>query len=156
MRKKKLHLPLVVLCTDPYLVHHRTHLTINIGYDILEMYEVLYWPSNEQIDSSTGRGGLFTKYINTFLRIKTQSSGYPDSVCILKQRQKYVDEYTCNEGVILDPQLIQHNPGLHNIAKLALNSFYGKFGQCSNMCKTAYITHNEKLYEFLTDQTKVI
>ena len=48
------------------------------------------------------------------------------------------------------------NPGLHSIAKLELNSFYGKFGQCSNMYKTAYIAHYEKLYDFLTDHTKVI
>ena len=42
------------------------------------------------------------------------------------------------------------------MAKLALNSFYGKFGQCSNMSEMAYITCYEKLYDFLTNQTKVI
>ena len=69
-----------------------------MGYDILEIYKVLHWLSNEQINSSTGRGGLFTKYINMFLHIKTQASGYLDSVCTLKQRQEYVEEYACNEG----------------------------------------------------------
>ena len=131
-------------------------LAINMGYDILKIYKVLHWPSKKQINSSTGRGGLFTEYINMFLYIKTQASGYPDSVCTLKQKQEYVEEYACNQGVILDPQLIEHNPGLCSIAKLALNSFYGKFGQHSNMSKMAYITHYEKLYGFLTDQTKVI
>ena len=91
-----------------------------------------------------------------FLCIKTQASRYPDSVCSLQQRQQYIEEYASNEGVILDPKLIERNPGLHNIAKLALNSFYGKFGQCSNMSNMAYITHYEKLYNFLTNQTKVI
>ena len=71
----------------------------------------------------------------------------------LQQRQQYIEEYASNEGVIL---LIEHNPGLHSIAKLALNSFYGKFGQHSNMSNMAYITRYEKLYDFLTDQTKVI
>ena len=128
-------------------------LAINMGYNILKIYKVLHLPSNEQINSSTGRGGLFTKYINMFLCIKAQASGYPDSVCTLKQRQEYVEEYVCNEGVILDTHLTEHNPGLCSIAKLALNSFYGKFEQCSNMSKMAYITHYEKLYDFLTDQT---
>ena len=91
-----------------------------------------------------------------FLHIKTQASGHPDSVCSLEQRQEYMEEYTSNEGVILDPKLIEYNPGLCSIAKLALNSSYGKFEQCSNMSKMAYITHYEKLYNFLTDQTKVI
>ena len=131
-------------------------LTINMGYVILEIYQVLHWPSNEEIDGSTGREGLFTKYINMFLCIKTQASGYPNNVCTLKQRQWYVEEYSSKEGVLLDPQLIECNPSLCSIAKLALNSFYGKFGQCTNMSKMVYITHCEKLYAFLTDQTKII
>ena len=123
-------------------------LAINMGYNILNIYKVLHWSSNKQIDSSTGRGGLFTEYINMFLCIKTQASGYPDSVCTLKQRQEYMEEYACNEGVILNPQLIERNPSLQSITKLALNSFYGKFGQHSNMSKMAFITCYEKLYDF--------
>ena len=91
-----------------------------------------------------------------FLHIETQASGYLDSVCTLKQKQEYVEEYTCNERVILDPQLMDSNLSLCSIAKLALNSFYGKFGQCCNMSKMAYIACYEKLYDILSDQTKVI
>ena len=91
-----------------------------------------------------------------FLRIMTQASGYLDSVHSLEQRQEYIEEYASNEGVILNPKLIECNPGLRSIAKLALNSFYGKFGQHSNMSRMAYITHYEKLYDFVTNQTKVI
>ena len=142
-------------CTCSSLSHALIHtwctteltLAINMGYDILEIYKVLHWPSNEKINNTTGSGGLFTKYINMFLHIKTQASRYPDSVCSLQQRQQYIEEYASNEGVILGPKLI---------AKLALNSFCGKFGQCSNMSNMAYITRYEKLYDFLTDQTKVI
>ena len=91
-----------------------------------------------------------------FLRIKTQASEYLDSVHSLEQRQKYIEKYASNEGVILNPKLIECNPGLCSKAKLALNSFYGKFGQHSNMSKMACITCYEKLYDFLTDQTRVI
>ena len=115
------------MCRECILIHTQCimdlTLAINMGYDILKIYEVLHWPSNKQIDSSTGRGGLFTEYINMFLCIKTQASGYLDNVCTLKQRQEYVEECTCNEGVILDPQLTEHNPGLCSIAKMAFNSF---------------------------------
>ena len=131
-------------------------LAINMGYCILEIYEVLHWLSNENIDNRMGKGGLFTEYINVFLHIKTQASGYLDSVHSLEQRQENIDEYTSNEGIILDPKLIEHNPGLRSIAKLALNSFYGKFGKHSNMFKMAYITHYEKLYDILTNETKII
>ena len=152
----KLHLPphshalIHTWCTT------KLTLTINMGCIILEIYEVLHWPSNKEIDGSTGRGGLFTKYINMFLHIKTQASEYPDNICTLKQRQWYVEEYSSKEGVLPDPQLIERNPSLCSIAKLSLNSFYGKFGQCTNMSKMVYITCYEKLYDFLTDQIKII
>ena len=151
-------------CTCSSLSHGLIHtwctmeltLAINMGYDILEIYKVLHWPSNQKINNTIGSGGLFTEYINMFLCIKTQASGYPDSVHSLQQRQQYIEEYASNEGVILGPKLIECNPGLCSIAKLTLNSFYGKFGQHSNMSNTMYITHYEKLYDFLTNQTKVI
>ena len=116
-------------CTCPPHSHALIHtwctteltLTINMGYVILEIYEVLHWPSNEEIDGSTGRGGLFTKCINMFLHIKTQTSGYLNNICTLKQKQQYVEEYSSKEGVLLDPKLIECNPGLCSIAKLALN-----------------------------------
>ena len=136
----KLMFPLCHTCTEneqkgnctcpPYsraLIHTwcttKLILAINMGYVILQIYEVLHWPFNEEIDGSTGRGGLFTEYINMFLHIKTQASGYPNNICTLKQRQQYVEEYSSEEGVLLDPQLIERNPGLGSIAKLALNSF---------------------------------
>ena len=100
--------------------------------------------------------GYLPNTLTCFIHINTQASRYPDSMHSLQQRQQYIEEYASNEGVILDPKLRECNPGLHSIAKLALNSFYGKFGQCSNMSNTVYITHYEKLYDFLTNQTKVI
>ena len=57
-------------CTCPSQLYTLIHtwctseltLAINMGYNILEIYEVLHWPSNEKINNSMGKGGLFTKY----------------------------------------------------------------------------------------------
>ena len=56
----------------------------------------------------------------------------------------------------MDPNKIENNPGLHSIGKLALNSFYGKFGQRTDMKKVQFIKQYEKLYSILMDVTKVI
>ena len=57
----------------------------------------------------------------------------------------------------LDPQSICNNVGLAlSIAKLALYSLCGKFGQKTNMKRTCYVTEYEKLYDLLTDRTKMI
>ena len=42
------------------------------------------------------------------------------------------------------------------MSKLALNSFYGKFGQRTNLKKTKFITDIESLYHIFTDPSKVI
>ena len=59
---------------------------------------------------------------------KEDSSGYPRNVTIHKQNNEYIRQQEKHEGVCLDPNKIEHNPGLCSIEKLALNSFYGKFG----------------------------
>ena len=61
--------------------------------------------------------------------MKTQTSGYPSNVIMHEQKNENIEQYEKYEGVHLDPNKIEHNLGLHNICKLALNSFYGKFGQ---------------------------
>ena len=44
-----------------------------------------------------------------------------------------------NQGIQLDPAKISYNPGLRILAKLMLNSFWGKFAQRSNLVKTEQI-----------------
>ena len=56
----------------------------------------------------------------------------------------------------MDPNKIEHNPDLCSTGKLALNSFYGKFGQIMDMKKVQFINQYEKLYGILIDVTKVI
>ncbi len=56
----------------------------------------------------------------------TDCSGYPKDCVTPEQRQIYVAEYLEHEGIELDPEKITHNPGLRALAKLMLNSFWGK------------------------------
>ena len=71
--------------------------------------------------------GLFKDYIDTFLKIKQEASGYPKDRVTKEQKQQYVNEYFKVEGIQLDPNKIEHNPGLRALAKLMLNSFWGKY-----------------------------
>jgi hypothetical protein len=51
----------------------------------------------------------------------------------------YIRDYHEKEGILLDYNNIKKNPGLRALAKLMLNSFWGKFGQRSNMPRIKYI-----------------
>ena len=127
------------------------NLAINTGYILIEIYEVLNWSEN-----TSNEQRLFSNYINTFLQMKTQASEYPSNVTTHEQKNEYIRQYEKHEGVHLDPDKIEHNPGLRSIGKLALNFFYGKFGQPTDMKKVQFINRYKKLYGILVDVTKVI
>lgn len=135
---------------------NEVEVALNVGYRILDTYEVLHWESYDTYDPVDERGGLFTDYINTFLRVKQQASGFPPEIISMEDKVRYVADYQKYEGIQLDMKDIESNPGLRRVSKLALNSFYGKFGQRTNMRKTKFITDIAVLYNLLTDPTKVV
>ena len=63
--------------------------------------------------------------------------------------------YEEREGIRLDPTKIQHNAGLRSLAKLLLNSFWGKFGQRMNLSRNRFL-HDSRahlLFEMMCDPT---
>ena len=148
-------------CNDHERAFIQTYCTsevdvaLNMGYKILEIYEVLHWKNYDMYDVWDQQGGLFTDYINTFLKIKQESSGLPENVNS-ENVHKFIDSYRNHEGIHLIATNIKRNPGLRGVSKLALNSFYGKFGQRTNLRKTKLINDVGVLYDFLTDKSKEI
>ena len=90
---------------------------ISQGYIVRKIHEIWHFPDSQQ------RAGLFKDYVNTWLKIKTESSGYPAWATTDQQKRLYVANYTVREGIDLDPDLITKNPGRKATAKLMLNSF---------------------------------
>lgn len=127
---------------------------LDTGYTILDVYEIWEYEVT-QYNPRTKTGGLFVRYINTFLKLKQEASGWPadcaeDEPDYQENRERYLNEYYCREGIELDPELIERNPGLRSVAKLALNVFWGKFAQRTNLTRTAVIRNDEELMDLLT------
>ena len=55
------------------------------GYQVLQLHEVWHFP--QQSDE------LFKDYVNTFLKIKQEASGYPKNSTTEEKKQQYVEEY---------------------------------------------------------------
>jgi hypothetical protein len=91
---------------------------IEKGYRVLRVHEV--WHFQQQSSE------LFKDYVDTFLKIKQESSGYPSECVTDEQRREYIQQYFEHEGINLDPDKIERNSGLRALAKLMLNSFWGK------------------------------
>ena len=105
---------------------------VNQGYKITKIYEVWHFESTSKYNKNTKSGGIFTSYINMFLKGKQEASGYPKDVVTDQDKQRYIDDYFENEGVKLDKSKIKLNEGMRTICKLLLNSFWGRFGMNSN------------------------
>ena len=92
--------------------------------------------------------------MNTFLKLKQQSSGFPSNISGEEEKNQYIRMYYENEGILLNKELIKKNPGIRSILKLALNSFYGKFGQKFNMKKSKFIDNIGHFFKRVTDHSK--
>ncbi|KAF2894175.1 hypothetical protein ILUMI_11998 [Ignelater luminosus] len=123
------------------------------GYEILSVYEI--WNYETETYDKTN-DGLFTEYINKFLKMKQEASGWPSDCETSEERDKYIQNYLKHEGILLDRDNIEKNPGRRTLAKLMLNSFWGKFGQRENQPKTEVIEDESKFFELLCDEKIVV
>ncbi|XP_046685819.1 uncharacterized protein LOC124371511 [Homalodisca vitripennis] len=121
------------------------------SYKVVEMYEL--W---EYKMATFEEGGLFTEFIDKFLKIKQEASGYPSWCVTDEDRERYVQDYFEHEGIRLDPVKIEKNEGLRSLAKLMLNSFWGKFGQRENQTKTLITRDPEELFRLCMDSGVIV
>jgi DNA polymerase type B, organellar and viral len=118
------------------------------GYVIMDIFEVLHYPeSSDQ---------LFKEYIHTFMKVKQEASGWPKEDMTEEEKAIYIQEYFENEGIKLDPSKIETNSGRRFIAKLMLNSFYGRLAQRPNLPVTEYISNYDDYWKVLSDEEKEI
>lgn len=132
---------------------NEVYKAIEKGYEIIKVYEIRYWEETQT--------DLFKSYVNTFLKIKQEASGFPDWVfkdkdklppeIIEERKQLYIKDYWEKQGIKLDYDKIEVNPGLRFIAKLCLNSLWGKFGQRLNMTKSVLVPNVAEFYKILTN-----
>ena len=114
---------------------------IEKGYRIIEIYEVWHF-ENSSYD-------LFKDYIKKFMKLKLESTKY--------NFKNDEEEITFRNKVknILDIDLgeLNENAGLRAIAKMCLNSLWGKFGQRNNMNQCKYVTDINEFYQVVLDDT---
>lgn len=96
------------------------------GYKIIQVLEI--WQCDVTVyDRKSKSGGLFVDYINTFLKMKQEATGWPAECIDDESKQAYIKEYLLNEGITLDASKIEKNAGKRSLAKLMLNSFWGNY-----------------------------
>jgi len=85
---------------DGTWVIDEVRLAVNKGYKILEIQEV-YQYEVTQYNPDTGEGGIFVEYINTFLKLKAEASGYPSWFRTPDDEDLYIRQFYQSEGIQL-------------------------------------------------------
>ena len=172
MRCEKLTFPLCVACVKeqqqlpmlertPICKHSREqrmlrgtwctpeiNKAMEMNYELVKVHEVWHFEESSS--------GLFEDYVNAWLKIKTEASGWPANCTTEEEKRNYIQRFQAREGIPLDYGAIKKNPGLKATAKLMLNSFWGKFGQRENLPQVEQCTSPQELYNITEDDTKQV
>ena len=121
------------------------------GYVVLQLYEVWHYSSTITYNLEAGEAGMFSNYMNTFMSLKIEASGYPSHCITDEEKQEYVKRVETYEGIKLNAGNISFNPGTRAVSKLSLNNLWGKLSQRSNMTNHEFITEPQKFFEIMND-----
>ena len=88
------------------------------GYLIKKIYEV--WHFKEKSNN------LFKEYVKDFMKIKLETSPWENDFSTV---QDYITSIKNCLDINVEPENIVPNPGKRAVAKICLNSLWGKFGQ---------------------------
>ena len=103
----------------PRLLHQRVtteiQKAVELGYRVLKIHEVWHFQEQDR------RTGLFADYVNTWLKIKQESAGWPDDCRTPEEKQNYIRRYQEREGITLEN--VAKNPERKQVAKMMLNSW---------------------------------
>ena len=143
-------------CLDGTWVTLEIQQAIKQGYKILKIYEVWHFEESSVYDKETKSGGLFTSYIDMFLKGKQEASGWPSDVNTEEEKENYINEYYKNEGIKLDKSKIKLNEGLRSICKLLLNSHWGRFAMATNKSQYKLITDPVEWLNLIADDQYIV
>lgn len=94
---------------------------------------------------------LFKSYVRTFLKIKIEAGGMPSHIHTDDDWNRYAAEVKDRLDITLVRDNMVKNKGLRALAKLMLNSLWGKFGQRDLMPQTVKVIDDHH-YELLLDR----
>jgi hypothetical protein len=123
---------------------------IGTGYRVLQIYEIWHYEQWSRIVE----GGLFAGYINAWLKKNQEATGWPSWTNDDAAKEQYKAQYKSRESVELDN--VNKNPSMRFMAKLSLNSFWGKFEQRNNMNCTEDFTDSAKYFNVVFNDAYVV
>ena len=98
----------------------------------MKVYEIWHWPAEKW------GSDLFKKFLNSFIKVKMESSGWPRSDMTEEEKDQLIEDLDRNEGIRMEKEKVCRNLPLRTISKLAINSSWGKFAEKSGKVQTTF------------------
>jgi hypothetical protein len=91
------------------LVLDDIRLAVQKEYKVLLIYEVFEYQVTKY-NPQTGDAGFFADYINIFLKLKPEATGYPNCLQCPEDEDRYISEFQRSEGFQLDKEKYRLHP----------------------------------------------
>ena len=74
---------------------------VDMGHSLVDEFE--FWENSVTcFDIGTNSGGLCAEYVDMFLKLKEESSGFPSWFQSDDQKDRYIEDYRRAEGIALN------------------------------------------------------
>ena len=123
------------------------------GYVIVAIYEAWNYDKTTMYDHATSECGLLALYMNTFMKIKIEASEYHVGYSTPRDKTAFIERVRAHERIYLSYDDIVYNAVRCTVAKLCLNTIWGKFAQNLNRCTKEIVTEPRKFFELISDDT---
>ena len=110
---------------------------VDKGYKVIDVYEVWHFANTSD--------NLFKGYIRKFMKIKLESSKYDFKT----KEEENNFKAKIKDSLDIEIEGLAYNPHLRSIAKLCLNSLWGKFCERANLLQNKFVTELADFYEIL-------
>ena len=115
------------------------------GYKVLACYEVWHYHTWTTL--------TYKEYVQQWMKVKQEASGYPAWADTLEKKRQYIENYERDEGIKLDPNKIEKNDVLRKIAKLFLNSSWGFWGRNRLKKKKQVVRDPDMFFKLMCDSS---
>jgi hypothetical protein len=152
---KDLYVPVLPQAKDGKLMFHSKKMTgtwttvelqmaLKKGYQITKIYAVAEYDR---------MNGPMKAYVNHFLQMKIENTrNYSQEECDEINREHHKKGFT----FVIKPENTKKNPGMRQVAKICLNSLWGKFGQRPFLDNWDYIHSYSRLINMFWNKGNLI
>ncbi|KAJ1523104.1 hypothetical protein ONE63_000997 [Megalurothrips usitatus] len=131
-------------------------LAVKKNYRLMKVHEVYQYPGVKVYDHDTKTDGLFSSYVRENMALKIEASGWPSHVKTDAQKDQYIQDIYDRDGIVIRMDRVEKNPGKRFLAKLILNSFWGKMGEKTLRSQTVFVFDYGELISLCQDSTITI